>query len=369
MRAHNSGRSIWILNGIAIRVAQSLGLHRDPARFGLSPFESEVRRRLWWHIVTHDGRAAEDHGLAVNTFDPTTDTRLPLAVDDNALDPAMTELPVPPVGRFTEMTMATLIYEASYAHQRLYRMSPTSGFSNPDAVAGEAARKEIMANLKARVQSQLACYSTVVPVQRAVSLIVRALVAKVDFVSRQQYIYLSGSKDKSPEARVSEESLVDACQILEMNIEVQSDELMRNYRWTGEMYPQYHIMLYVLWHLGVKPLGANVKRAWRAVDSAFDLEDSRRRRQDVSSGFGAKWAVLDALREKALRIRDSVDHSASVGGEGVAVEEMAIDAETFGWDRAFEDKLGMGWEGGFLDWDGLVEGLHPNSYDAPESAK
>src|SRR4051812_29475879 len=92
-RALNPGREVWILLGMVIRIAQSVGLHRDPSNFSVSPFESEMRRRLWWHIVSLDLRTGEDTGLIASCIHLTSDTKLPLAVNDNALHPAMKELP------------------------------------------------------------------------------------------------------------------------------------------------------------------------------------------------------------------------------------------------------------------------------------
>ena len=48
---------------LAMRVAQTMGLHRDPAKFGIGPCEAEYRRRLWWHIVHMDGVVAMSSGL------------------------------------------------------------------------------------------------------------------------------------------------------------------------------------------------------------------------------------------------------------------------------------------------------------------
>ncbi|EAU34181.1 conserved hypothetical protein [Aspergillus terreus NIH2624] len=47
----------------AMRVAQTMGLHRDPAKFGIQPYEAEYRRRIWWHIVHMDGVVAMSSGL------------------------------------------------------------------------------------------------------------------------------------------------------------------------------------------------------------------------------------------------------------------------------------------------------------------
>ncbi|OOQ86441.1 Zn(II)2Cys6 transcription factor [Penicillium brasilianum] len=48
---------------LAMRVAQTMGLHRDPANFGIEPCEAEYRRRLWWHIMHMDGVVAMSSGL------------------------------------------------------------------------------------------------------------------------------------------------------------------------------------------------------------------------------------------------------------------------------------------------------------------
>ncbi|KAI2737860.1 transcriptional regulator family: Fungal Specific TF [Penicillium roqueforti] len=48
---------------LAMRVAQTMGLHRDPAKFGIEPCEAEYRRRLWWHIIHMDCVVAMSSGL------------------------------------------------------------------------------------------------------------------------------------------------------------------------------------------------------------------------------------------------------------------------------------------------------------------
>ncbi|RHZ53243.1 putative C6 transcription factor [Aspergillus thermomutatus] len=48
---------------LSMRVAQTMGLHRDPANFGIEPCEAEYRRRIWWHIVHMDGVVAMSSGL------------------------------------------------------------------------------------------------------------------------------------------------------------------------------------------------------------------------------------------------------------------------------------------------------------------
>ena len=94
VRRHDDTRFVWSLTGLAIRIAQSLGLHRDGTKFGLSPFDTEMRRRLWWQVCILDTRASEDHGSDPSIGDFSYDTEFPMSINDEDLDPLQTECPV-----------------------------------------------------------------------------------------------------------------------------------------------------------------------------------------------------------------------------------------------------------------------------------
>lgn len=66
-------------------MAQSLGVHRDPSTFGLSPIEIETRRRLWAQICTLDGRLAEQLCREPAINPDTYDISLPLSLADQNL--------------------------------------------------------------------------------------------------------------------------------------------------------------------------------------------------------------------------------------------------------------------------------------------
>jgi hypothetical protein len=57
-------RALYSLIGVAVRIAQVMGLERDGTFLGLTPFETELRRRIWWQLKMHDFRTAELCGLA-----------------------------------------------------------------------------------------------------------------------------------------------------------------------------------------------------------------------------------------------------------------------------------------------------------------
>lgn len=57
-------RAVWTLTGVAVRIAQALGLDRDGTVLGLSLFDTEIRRRILWQLKSHDFRTAELRDLA-----------------------------------------------------------------------------------------------------------------------------------------------------------------------------------------------------------------------------------------------------------------------------------------------------------------
>ncbi|KAL1967426.1 hypothetical protein VTN77DRAFT_3211 [Rasamsonia byssochlamydoides] len=87
---------------LALRVAQTMGLHRDPAQFGIQSHEAESRRRVWWHIVHMDGVVAMSSGLP------------PLVSDENFWDVRETSevkdtlLGTPQAEHYTRLVAANL---------------------------------------------------------------------------------------------------------------------------------------------------------------------------------------------------------------------------------------------------------------------
>lgn len=81
----------WVLNGVVIRIAQKMGLHRDGELLGLSPFDTEMRRRLWWQIIMLDAKYAMQSGLSHSLLPRCWDTKEPRNVNDVDLYPSATE--------------------------------------------------------------------------------------------------------------------------------------------------------------------------------------------------------------------------------------------------------------------------------------
>ncbi|GAB1201522.1 hypothetical protein APSETT445_000097 [Aspergillus pseudonomiae] len=278
----------------AMAIYVSIGLHRDGSNFRLPILECELRRRLWWHIITADKRVAEDHGL-VGGSETISNTKLPLNVDDSDLNPQM-KTPPPPKETWTEMTMFLITAEASKVFARINRVSLQSQRGRD--VHDES--RKLVADLDARLSKTYLKYCDQnVPVQKATFLLGRLLLSKA---RAMVHIHsLNGLSAEQSAKHINEETLSYACEGLECGSEMLTDEVLKSYSWLSSTYTPYHLLTYALWHLCVCPETPGVERAWSAVNTCFELteRDAGWRESDPH------WAVLCRLRQKALSIQRS----------------------------------------------------------------
>ena len=104
------------LLAFAIRMAQRLGVHRDGINFNLTPWQTELRRRIWHYIVFVDTWCMENHGLETAISAGFSDTWLPQNSDDSVWDTSDSSTVQPSAkAGFTDMTFALMQYETAAA--------------------------------------------------------------------------------------------------------------------------------------------------------------------------------------------------------------------------------------------------------------
>ncbi len=71
---------------MTVRIAQSMGLHRDGSSFGLDPISCEMRRRVWWHVVWLDVQISMTHGSQVCLGTSESDSNVAMVSEISDLD-------------------------------------------------------------------------------------------------------------------------------------------------------------------------------------------------------------------------------------------------------------------------------------------
>ncbi|EXK75975.1 hypothetical protein FOQG_19263 [Fusarium oxysporum f. sp. raphani 54005] len=108
IRLEESQRYVWSLAGLILRVAVALGLHRDDSYFPtITPFEAEMRRRVWCLICIFDFATGDCQKPELSIPDAIFDTRLSLNIGDDNIGPNISVLPEAKSG-YTDMTMCLL---------------------------------------------------------------------------------------------------------------------------------------------------------------------------------------------------------------------------------------------------------------------
>ncbi|PNH65513.1 hypothetical protein VD0002_g3527 [Verticillium dahliae] len=316
----------------ALAIYLSIGLHRDGKMLGLSPFESEIRRRLWWYIVCRDGRAAEDYGLEnMRRMTPgcAAGIDMPLNVHDSDLYPEMDELPPNRPG-WTSMTLSLITIATVLGWHENAQSTPTSS---------DGTRSQVIQDIRARAKGYLSRCNPVIPQQRLTMHIADFVLRKLELVTRQRM--QMHAQPGTHEAFATEENLLEAVEILELGTTMMTDDRLRPWQWSTRLYPQNHMLLYVLWHLCVCPDGPNRDRIWQVVETVFGDTEATRAGSVGAGDLGSRWAVLTVLKEKAFARR---------AGETAASGAPRAQDQTLVATPGGMDAMGVFTQMGNFDW-------------------
>lgn len=305
VRRHDDTRFSWTLTGLAIRMGQSMGLHRDGASFpGLTPLEIEMRRRLFWALCILDMRSAEDQGTDLSIVDRTFDTELPLNINDTDLTDDMTALPPARQGA-TDMTFSLIRYEICSLARRLYQVSSnTTGGCPRETPTSLEEREGMVRSIYETVEEKYfkdASASCNAMLWTAAN-IARVIVAKMTLVIYQPMLF-PGPDGEVLSDEIRERIFTAATEIFEYNHQLNSDPRSKQWQWLFQTYTQWHAVAYVLMEVVRREWSAGVERAWTALNSIFANPSP----QDLDRIVGdqSMWLPLKKVYLKAKRYRES----------------------------------------------------------------
>ncbi|KAH8652413.1 hypothetical protein BX600DRAFT_387021 [Xylariales sp. PMI_506] len=92
----HSQMNCYLLNSVLLRLMLKMGLHRDPSKLpNISPYDGEIRRRLWNLAIQIDLLVSFHLGLPSMIHGIESDTSLPLNLLDTDFSEETTDLPLP----------------------------------------------------------------------------------------------------------------------------------------------------------------------------------------------------------------------------------------------------------------------------------
>ncbi|KAI0599072.1 fungal-specific transcription factor domain-containing protein [Biscogniauxia sp. FL1348] len=299
VRRYDDTRFAWTLTGLAIRIAQSLGIHREGTHFeNLSPFDVEMRRRLWWAICVLDLRSAEDQGTELTISDRTFDTQYPLNINDSDINPEMTDFPEERKGA-TDMTFCLIRYEICSLARRMHFVANSMSACPTDSQTTLQERENMLIEMYERIDEKYLkdCADKEGDVLNWVAAtIARLIMAKMSLVIYQPMMMPSTGQDLSVDVR--DRLFMSAVEVVEYNKVLNGEPRCRPWRWLFQTYTQWHAVAYLLLEVCRRPWTASVERGWMALNETFQIV------HPADFARPAVWMPLRKLLIKAKRHRD-----------------------------------------------------------------
>jgi hypothetical protein len=292
-RRHDSPRFVWMMTGLAIRMALSLGLHRDGSHFiHLSPYQIEMRRRVWWSICMLDTRSSADQGTDLTISDGSFDTRMPTNLNDTDIDTSNTS-------GFTERegltdTTFTLVSCAMCEIER--RMMSLQKTSAPSLEEQSALLNQVFERVD-RTYLQYANPTGNITYWMCVT-VCRLLIAKLTLLIYLPALFSSPSDHFSDKVR--HKLLVAAIEVAENNHALNSEEKARQWRWLFQTYTHWHSIVYLLLSAARNSWSPLLERAWVALRSLWLIPAQFKADKSLHI-----WVPLGKLMMKARRHRES----------------------------------------------------------------
>lgn len=263
VRRHDSPRFVWMMSGLAIRMGQYLGLQRDGAHFEhLTPFEVEMRRKVWWGLVMLDLRASEDQGTDLTIPSGSFDTKIPLNINDEDISPDLKQTPTERDG-LTDMSFARSYFETGDIMRQM--MAP----GVKDDAAGLQTESHLLDKLHQKFEQGYVQYTAeTANIAHWVAVTVARLVtAKMTLITFLPVLFSSPSEHVSDEIRTK--LLVSAIEVAEYNHALNAEQACRQWRWIYQTYTHWHAIVYLMIEISRRPWSPMVERAWVALHSSW----------------------------------------------------------------------------------------------------
>ncbi|KAK5134016.1 hypothetical protein LTR08_007021 [Meristemomyces frigidus] len=301
LRRNNDARVIWTLTGLVVRIAQTIGMHRDGSHFGLAPFEVEMRRRLWWQVCILDTRASEDHGCDPTIIEQSFDTKMPLNVNDVDIRPGMKDFPPERQG-CTDISFCLIRFEVANTFRRINYIPPGPHRSNDfDTTVTLQDKEKWITECHQRLEERYLKHCDMsVPLFWVTATVARLMMSKMWLMVYHPFQRHDGGVSLPSETK--DKLFITSLENIEYSTLLETESRTMKWGWLFRTYMQWHALAFMLSELCHRTSGDLVERAWVAVEKTRDgrwgvpslIEDTQ---------AGHLWRPLKKIYRKAKEAR------------------------------------------------------------------
>ena len=275
MRETYEPRTLWVLLGIAERTGEAMGLHRDGTYLCLPPFETEMRRRLWYQYKMLDYQTADLSGtrkMRNLDTDPNA-TKPPLNVNDTDIYPGMHTPPIES-NKLTDMVTCSARSEIAnfwtkYAlHKRAQTGKDLGIFDNYGSIDEIVEKDRMIDELEQILETKYTRYCDPAhPVQLLASMMARTGIKMMRLVAHHPRRWRSASDVPEAERQYVWDLSI---QLIESNNVNQTSRQLRRFLWSGNSYFPWQAFIHVLDTLRTNPFHPGAVKAWQLIDEVYE---------------------------------------------------------------------------------------------------
>lgn len=260
----------------------------------MTPFQVEMRRRLWWQIYILDIQIAEDRGIDPHMLDSWFNTRLPSNVNDVSLDFEMQEPPPTTQGR-TEMLFTLLRLEVSNFSRRVV-FSDQFCLDNSYPILSASQKCKAIDLFKERVEMQyLSHCDKGIPLDFITAASSRLILVKLKLT-------VSKPRERQDQAVLIQKNFRMICvEVLQLARTFRSYEKGRQWLWIFQRYIEWDVLAYLFINLSLSPKGGGIDLAWEAADETYEYWKT-----DGNINRIHHWESIKELRSKALLAQEMI---------------------------------------------------------------
>ncbi|KAI2926779.1 transcriptional regulator family: Fungal Specific TF [Aspergillus niger] len=288
----------WSILGLVIRKAQTIGLHRDGTSLGLSLYECEIRRRVWWYLVTLDMRVSELSGAANSIISQPWDTNFPTNINDQDLHPDIDFL-TPATDGLTDMSFCLFQYEAV----RLVRSAYLA--ASPEVMLRNSPRMllsiEQINVFRRTVEDRFLRFcDPVIPVHFMLNSFARLTLSKM-----QAFVQEIRPKERKPQQSSRSDSgskLNYGLRMLEYDQLLHSNPSVHGFRWFIYVQFPWGALIWLLQSMLTKDWGAREDNTWHHIETLYQrypelYDEDRGLHRLVNTLVLRVWWLRQALRK------------------------------------------------------------------------
>ncbi|KAK2808467.1 hypothetical protein FQN50_004675 [Emmonsiellopsis sp. PD_5] len=309
VRRSLDSQTLWILTGTALRIAQRVGLHRDGSHLGLSIFETEMRRRLWWFMLVLEGYSSELCGAGTSVLQYPWDTHLPLNVNDSDLSPNMKQAPKEHDGP-TEMLFYLLRCETGNFMRR--KEDPRAASSSWRDMGGSsttvAEKIKLADNLQALLERKyLRFCDPSIPLHALTLTVGQCMFAVIRLViySPLNIKETAEANSEHVDQKTKDILYTNSAKIIQFDSLLRTNEITKHYLWHLDTHFQWHSLIFLLNELRTRTLGPDIDDVWQDLSALFA------NRPQLLNSKNALYVAIGNLVLKAWNAREQALISSS----------------------------------------------------------